>query len=63
MKSIAKPGDKVECASPHTWVVKEVRQCKVTKQYHYALSRSKGGMILKYVPEIEIKKVNGVKVG
>ena len=62
MKSIAKHGDKIECDPHHTWVVKEVTQCKVTKQYHYALSRSKGGMILKYVPEIEIKKVNGKEV-
>ncbi len=63
MKSLAKPGDKIECASTTVWVVKEVKQCKVTKQYHYSLSRSKDGMILKYVPEIEIDKVNGVKVG
>ena len=62
MKSIAKPGDKVECEPPNTWVVKEVKQCKVTKKYHYALSRSKGGIILKYVPEIEIDRVNGKKV-
>ena len=62
MKSIAKPGDKVECASATVWVVKEVKQCQVTKQYHYSLSRSVGGMILKYVPEIEIDRVNSKKV-
>ncbi len=62
MKSLAKPGDKIECASTTIWTVKEVKLCKVTKQYYYSLSRSKEGMVLKYVPEIEINKVNGKKV-
>jgi len=62
MKSLAGPGDTIECASTTIWIVKEVKLCKVTKQYYYSLSRSKDGMILKYAPEIEINKVNGKKV-
>jgi len=60
--NLAQVGDIVECASVTEFKVKDVKKCRITKEWLYSLENTKNKKVQNYIPEIELSKVNGVEL-
>jgi hypothetical protein len=60
--NLADVNDIVEAASVTEFKVKNIRKCRVTREWLYSLENIKSKKVTDCVPESELSKVNGVRL-